>query len=234
PAPSANISQAYTNPDGISRGGCTYCGFCARFGCMVGAKAQPSSLLLPIIQKRQNVSVRTGAWVRRILLVPAPKSAARGVSYVDAAGQEVFQPASLVFLASWTFNNTRLLLLSGIGEPYHPATGRGTLGSNLTHQVTVPSATAGFAGEHLAYKTNLMDLDPVYKDALGDPLLRLTMDWRDNERKMVGFATPIAVDLARAMGARQINPFPGLGSYDATRYNSTHVQGRSEEHTSEL
>src|SRR5207253_6630028 len=89
---------------------------------MVGAKAQPSSLLLPIIQKRQNVSVRTGAWVRRILLDPAPKSAARGVSYVDAAGQEVFQPASLVFLASWTFNNTRLLLLSGIGEPYHPAT----------------------------------------------------------------------------------------------------------------
>src|SRR2546429_1687870 len=54
------------------------------------------------------------------------------------------------------------------------------------------------------------DLDPVYKDALGDPLLRLTLDWRDNERKMVGFATPIAVDLARAMGARQINPFPGL------------------------
>src|SRR5207237_2539008 len=31
PAPSANISRAYSNPDGISRGGCTYCGFCARF-----------------------------------------------------------------------------------------------------------------------------------------------------------------------------------------------------------
>jgi gluconate 2-dehydrogenase alpha chain len=307
PAPSANISRAYTNPDGISRGACTYCGFCGRFGCMVGAKAQPTNLLLPVIAKRKNVSLRTGAWVRRILFDPPSKPAARGVSYVDTRGQEVFQPASLVFLASWTFNNTRLLLLSGIGEPYDAASGRGTVGSNLTHQVSVPSATAffdqplnrfmgsgsagflfsdydrddldrsslsflrggyfaargygfqpiaafgvlpnsvkatwgsdwkkaavfyydrtatiGFAGEHLAYRTNLMDLDPVYTDALGDPLLRLTLNWCDNERKMAKFATPIAVRVARAMGAREINPFPGLRSYDSTRYNSTHIQG---------
>jgi gluconate 2-dehydrogenase alpha chain len=307
PAPSANISRAYTNPDGISRGACTYCGFCGRFGCMVGAKAQPTNLLLPIIQKRKNVSLRTGAWVRRVLFDAGPKSTARGVTYVDVAGEEIFQPASLVFLASWTFNNTRLLLLSGIGDPYDPATGRGTVGSNLTHQVSVPSATAffdqplnrfmgsgsagflfsdfdrddldrsslnfirggyfaargygfqpiaafgvlpnsvkatwgsewkkaavfnydrtatiGFVGEHLAYKTNFMDLDPVYKDKLGDPLLRLTLDWRDNERKMADFATPKAVEVARAMGAREIKPFVGLRSYDSTRYNSTHIQG---------
>jgi gluconate 2-dehydrogenase alpha chain len=274
---------------------------------MVGAKAQPTNLLLPIIQKRKSVSLRTGAWVRRVLFEATPKSVARGVTYVDASGEEIFQPAALVFLASWTFNNTRLLLLSGIGEPYDPATGRGTVGSNLTHQVSFGAATAffdqplnrfmgsgsagilfsdfdrddlnrsslnfirggyfaargygfqpigafgvlpnsikatwgsewkkasvsyydrtatiGFAGEHLAYKTNFMDLDPVYKDALGDPLLRLTLDWRDNERKMVEFATPKAVEVARGMGAREINPFPGLRSYDAVHYNSTHIQG---------
>lgn len=307
PAPSANISQSYTNPDGISRGGCTYCGFCGRFGCMVGAKAQPTNLLLPIIKKRKNVSLRTGTWVRRILFDSTPTPNARGVTYIDTAREEVFQPASLVFLASWTFNNTRLLLLSGIGEPYDPAARRGTVGSNLTHQVSVGAATAffdqplnrfmgsgsagilfsdfdrddldrsslnfirggyfaargygfqpigafgvlpnsikatwglewkkasvsyydrtatiGFSGEHLAYKTNFMDLDPTYKDALGDPLLRLSLDWRDNERKMVEFATPKAVEVARAMGAREINAFPGLRSYDATHYNSTHIQG---------
>lgn len=306
PAPSANISRPYTNPDGISRGGCTYCGFCARFGCMVNAKAQPTNLLLPILQKRKNVLLRTGAWVRRVSFDSASK-VVRGVSYIDPAGEEVFQPASLVFLASWTFNNTRLLLLSGIGEPYDPATGRGTVGSNLTHQVSVPSATAFFdqplnrfmgsgsagfmfsdfdrddldrsslnfvrggyfaargfgfqpianfgvlpssvkakwgsewkkaavsyydrtgtiifTGEHLAYKSNYMDLDPVYKDKLGDPLLRLTLDWRDNEREMVDFATGKAVEVARAMGAKEINPFPGLRSYDTARYQSTHVQG---------
>jgi gluconate 2-dehydrogenase alpha chain len=318
PVPSATLSQSYTNPDGISRGGCTYCGFCGRFGCMVGAKAQPTSLLLPIIQKRKNVVLRTGAWVRRILYDSSSKQNARGVTYVDASGEEIFQPASIVFLASWTFNNTRLLLLSGIGEPYDPATGRGTVGSNLTHQVSTNAATlffeqplnrfmgsgsAGFfvsdfdgdvfdhsslpflrggtfaarcygyqpianfgvvphsvkalwgsewkkaavhyydrtgaiffSGEHFAYKGHCMDLDPRYKDKLGDPLLRLTLDWRDNERNMADFATTKAVEIARAMNAKEVSPFPGLRSYDTTRYQSTHVQGgtimgRSPEHS---
>ncbi len=306
PTPSANISQAYTNPDGIARGACTYCGFCGRFGCMVGAKAQPTNVLLPVIHKHKNIVIRTGVWVRRILFDPSsPK--ARGVSYIDAAGEEIFQPASLVFLSSWTFNNTRLLLLSRIGEPYDPATGRGTVGSNLTHQVSITAANAffekplnrfmgsgsagyfmsdfdgdvfdhssqpflrggclgvraygyqpigsfgllprsikaswgsewkkaavsyydrtsgvGFTGEHLAYKGNHMDLDPRYKDKLGDPLLRLTLDWRDNERRMTEFAATKAVELARAMGAKEIDAFKGLGSYDSTRYQTTHVQG---------
>ncbi len=299
PAPSATLSQAYTNPDGISRGGCTYCGFCGRFGCMVGAKAQPTTLLLPIIQKRKNVVLRTGAWVRRILFDSAPKSTARGVTYVDATGEEVFQPASLLFLSSWTFNNTRLLLLSGIGESYDPSTGRGTVGNNPTHQIATNAATAffdqplnrfmgsgsaamfisdfdgdvfdrgtlpflrggtfgargygfqpianfgvvprsvkptwgsewkkaavdyydrtaviGFTGEHFAYKSNFMDLDPTYKDTLGDPLLRLTLDWRDNERRMA--------DFARAMNAKEINPSAALRRSDSTRYQTTHVQG---------
>jgi gluconate 2-dehydrogenase alpha chain len=306
-APSATISQAYTNPDGISRGGCTYCGFCGRFGCMVGAKAQPTNLLLPIIQKRKNVVLRKSAWVRRILFDSGPKSEARGVTYVDASGEELFQPASLVFLSSWTFNNTRLLLLSRIGEPYNPVSGRGTVGTNLTHQISVPAAagffreplnrfmgsgSAGtlvsdfdgdvfdrgtlpflrggyfaaraygfqpiasfgvlprsvkvtwgsewkkssisyydrtgvitFTGEHLAYKGNFMDLDPTYKDKLGDPLLRLTLNWRDNERKMTDFAAAKAIELTRAMNAEQMDPFSGLGNYDTTRYQSTHVQG---------
>ena len=33
PQPSANMSQAYTNPLGAQLGPCTYCGFCERFGC---------------------------------------------------------------------------------------------------------------------------------------------------------------------------------------------------------
>lgn len=31
--PSANLSENYTNPDGIARGACQYCAFCERFGC---------------------------------------------------------------------------------------------------------------------------------------------------------------------------------------------------------
>jgi gluconate 2-dehydrogenase alpha chain len=36
---------------------------------------------------------------------------------------------------------------------------------------------------------------------------------------------PKAVEIARAMGATAVTPFGGLGRYDATRYQSTHVQG---------
>src|SRR5690349_21547238 len=51
------------------------------------------------------------------------------------SGQEFFQPAGTVVLASFTLNNTRLLALSKIGTPYDPVARKGTLGRNLTHQV---------------------------------------------------------------------------------------------------
>jgi len=308
PIPAATPSQAYTNLDGITRPPCVYCGYCERYGCMIGAKAQPSNLLLPLIERKKNISIRTGASVKRIVHEGAGSGAkVRGVNYVNAAGEEFFQPAEIVFLASWTLNNTKLLLLSEIGEPYDPATGKGTLGRNLTHQVNFAAATAFFdkplnrfmgsgasgvlmsdfdgdnfdhgpldflrggllearntgahpiaefgevppsiktrwgsewkkaaveyfdrtgritvSGEHLAYKGNYMDLDPTYKDRYGDPLLRLTLDWRENERKMGDFLTQKAVELAKAMGAKEVHAFPGLRKYDARRYQSTHVQG---------
>jgi gluconate 2-dehydrogenase alpha chain len=308
PVPAATTGTLYTNPDGVTRPGCAYCGFCENFGCMIGAKSQPTNTLLPVIAKRKNVSIRSNATVRRIVHEASSKgSKSRGVIYVAASGQEFFQPADLVFLSSWTLSNTRLLLLSGIGEPYNPATGRGTVGRNLTHQVMLNAATAFFAkplnrfmgsgasgfmfndldgdliehealpflrggafvgrsaralpigecdvlpksvaatwgsewkkailhyydrtgrvnfiGEHFAYKGNYMDLDPTYKDSLGDPLLRLTLDWRENERKMAEFAALRATEVAQAMGAKEISTFKGLKSYDATRYQSSHIQG---------
>jgi gluconate 2-dehydrogenase alpha chain len=306
--PAATTSRSYTNPDGVSRAGCTYCGFCETFGCMIGAKAQPTNVLLPVIAKRKNVSIRTGAWVRRIVHdSPEHDRRARGVTYIDSNGEEIFQPAELIILASWTLNNTRLLLLSGIGKAYDPATGEGALGRNLTHQLVFPAATAffekplnrfmgsgasgmmlsdldgdvfdhsklsflcggtlgarsarslpisecgvvpksvkttwgsewkkaalhyydragriSFSGEHLAYKGNYMDLDPVYKDHFGDSLLRLTLDWRENERKMAEYVIAKAVEIAREMGAKEVTPFSGLRRYDATRYQSSHIQG---------
>ena len=59
---------------------------------------------------------------------------ATGVTYIDARGSEVEQPASIVVLATYCFNNTRLLLLSGIGKPYDPQSGRGVVGRNYSYQ----------------------------------------------------------------------------------------------------
>ena len=36
-----------------------------------------------------------------------------------------------------------------------------------------------------AYRQNYADLDPTYRDAFGDPLLRITFNFTDNERNMV-------------------------------------------------
>jgi gluconate 2-dehydrogenase alpha chain len=58
-----------------------------------------------------------------------------GVEYTDHTGREFFQPATTVVLSTYTLNNVRLLYLSKIGVPHDPATGKGTLGKNLTHQV---------------------------------------------------------------------------------------------------
>jgi len=132
PHPAANASEAYRNPDGIARPGCAYCGYCERFGCMIGAKAQPTNTLLPVLARRQTFTMRTGCWVRRVV---HKDGRATGVQYVDAKGQEVFQPADAVVLATFTLNNVRLLALSKIGTPYDPITAKGTLGKNLTHQV---------------------------------------------------------------------------------------------------
>ncbi len=132
PTPAANLSQDFTNPDGVSRVGCAYCGYCSRFGCMIGAKSQPSNTLMPVLRKHKSFQLRTGNWVRRIV---HENGRATGVQFTDANGEEFFQPAETVILASFTLNNNRLLHLSKIGTPYDPAVGKGTLGRNLTHQV---------------------------------------------------------------------------------------------------
>src|SRR5271154_4104160 len=129
PVPTATLSQNYTNPDGVSRAACTYCGYCTRYGCMIGAKAQPTNVLMPVLLKRKNFTLRTGCSVRRVV---HRNGKAEGLSYQDASGAEMIQPASIVILASWTLNNARLLMLSKVGEAYDPATGKGTTGKNLT------------------------------------------------------------------------------------------------------
>jgi len=132
PSPGATISQTYRNPDGVTRPGCEYCGHCQRFGCMIGAKAQPSNTLMPVLAKRSKFQLHTGSWVRR---VDHKDGRATGIRFMNNDGQEFFQPASIVVLASFTLNNVRLLSLSKIGTPYDPVTRRGTLGSHLTQQV---------------------------------------------------------------------------------------------------
>ena len=65
----------------------------------------------------------------------------------------------------------------------------------------------------------------MYKDQTGDPLHRRTLDWRENDRKMIEYMTAKGVEMARALGVKEFNAYPGYSDYDVTRYQSTPVKG---------
>ena len=133
PTPSANASAAYTNPLGLTMGPCTYCGFCERFGCANYSKASPQVNVLPVLMRRPNFEARTECEVLKINLDAAGKRAT-GVTYVDTSGEEWEQPGDLVICCAFSLFNVRMLLLSGIGKPYDPATNEGVVGRNYSYQ----------------------------------------------------------------------------------------------------
>ena len=127
PVPAAQASQPYTNPYGVSMGECVYCGFCMNYGCEVSAKSVPQTTTLPAALDSGNFEVRTNAAVIRI---NTSGNRATGVTYIDGQGREMEQPADIVALAAFTWSNSQLLMVSGIGEPYDPGTGTGLVGKN--------------------------------------------------------------------------------------------------------
>lgn len=139
--PSANLSEFYTNPDGAQITACQYCGFCERFGCEYGAKTSPEITVVPTARKTGNFEIKFQANVVEVL---KSGNKVKGVRYVDTlSGEEFIQPAEIVVLTSYVFNNTKLLMVSKIGEQYNPDTGKGTLGRNYCYQI-LPGATGFF------------------------------------------------------------------------------------------
>ena len=307
PQAAANASRAYTNPHGAQLGPCNFCGFCERYGCYMYAKAAPQTTLLPSLMKRSNFELRTRSHVQRVNMSPDGKRAT-GVTYIDAQGNEVEQPADLVVLCAYQMHNVRLLLLSNIGKKYDPATGEGVVGrsyayqlnggaalhfdkdqpmnpfvgagasgnamddfdgDNFDHgplgfvggatincintggrpiqQLSLPAGTptwgagwkkaakenyvyqtsVGSQGSVMAYRDNYLDLDPTYKDAFGQPLLRMTFDWKDNDMAMTAFISTKVEQIAKAMGPKHISMgFKKKGDhYDVRPYQSTHNTG---------
>jgi len=306
PVPAANASQPYTNLYGVRMGGCTYCGFCERFGCYNNSKASPQACIHPVLMPKPNFELRTGAHVTKILLSHDGKMAT-GVLYVDADGREIEQPADLIICGAYGLHNVQLLLNSGIGEPYDHSTGKGNVGRNYCYQtmggvsvffdkeIMDPFVGAGALGQavsdwqtaafdhsqhgfiggaylatwqtggrpinqsmipsdapkwgggwkqalkthynsslsisahgsSMAYRDCFLDLDPTYKDVFGQPLLRMTFDWHDNEKRMSAFVTDKAAEIAAAMdpAPSKIEKKPRTGHYDIVPYQTTHNTG---------
>ncbi len=141
PVPTGANSRPYKNEYGAMINACVYCGYCQFFGCEMGAKASPQTAVLPALMQNKNFELRTLCNVVRVNL-DSEKKRAVSVTYVDSRGREFEQPADLVLLTSYVLNNTRLMLLSGIGKPYDPVANTGVVGRNYAYQT--PSSVTLF------------------------------------------------------------------------------------------
>jgi gluconate 2-dehydrogenase alpha chain len=284
PVPAGNTSGAYTNPLGIHMAPCTYCGYCEFFGCGNWSKSSPQACVLPALMQRKNFSLITEAEVMKVNLAPDGKTAT-GVVFVDAENEEWEQPADIVVISAYQFDNVRLMLLSGIGKRYDRDRGEGVVGRNYANQ-TISGALVFFEGQYLnpfigagalahsiddfngdnfdhadhdfigganalvhstngrpigmangvppgtprwgsawkkAYKDSyqnfnsiycqghsnphrdvFVDLDPTYKDRFGRPLLRVTFDWNENDKRAARFMADRSMEIGKAMGAKTV------------------------------
>ena len=73
----------------------------------------------------------------------------------------------------------------------------------------------------LPYRGNYLDLDPLVKDKLGFPVIRITAELRDNEKRIAAFTQERMEEWYRAAGAVQIVR-TGLGTAMGP---STHAYG---------
>ncbi|MGI4812734.1 MAG: GMC oxidoreductase [Janthinobacterium lividum] len=80
-------------------------------------------------------------------------------------------------------------------------------------------------GEILPSAQRYLDLDPLYRDAHGDPLLRLNFDWQENDRRLVAFHGGVASKILQEAGARLIEPGSLPTHYDTVTYQNSHASG---------
>jgi gluconate 2-dehydrogenase alpha chain len=295
PGPAAINSRSYQN-----RSGCMYHGFCNTGGCHVDAKNSTAVTTVPRAEATRRFKAVTGAVVTTIEV--DAQGRASGVTYVQDRA-EYFQPARVVLLASFAYENTRLLLLSRsrafpnglsnrhgqVGRHYFshhqgapvtalfpfnvgawyglPAQGvaiddwaddnfdHSSLdfigGANLwvmSDRRPIAASgmnTFGFAPSWgsqwkafirqnadrshssyiqkttLPYEDNYLDLDPVVKDPMGRPVVRITAEYKENERRIAAFSQDKMEEWYRAAGATAIARAPVGGAMGA----STHAYG---------
>ncbi len=137
PGPAAINSQTYQN-----RSGCVYHGFCSRGGCHVDAKSSTAVSTIPKAIETGRLTVVTQAHTTTIEVDGDGR--ATGVNYIKN-GEEYFQPADVVLLASYVYENVRMLLLSK-SDPYPNGLGnnRGQVGRHYLSHNTGAGVTALF------------------------------------------------------------------------------------------
>jgi gluconate 2-dehydrogenase alpha chain len=84
----------------------------------------------------------------------------------------------------------------------------------------------GTSGSVMSNRYNYYDLDPTYKNAFGQPLMRMTFDYKANEHKMGKHAADIVNALAKSMNPTRMSPATArTDPWTVVPYQSTHNTG---------
>jgi gluconate 2-dehydrogenase alpha chain len=83
----------------------------------------------------------------------------------------------------------------------------------------------GGSGSVMANRWNYYDLDPTYRNAFGQPLMRMTFDYKENELKMGRHAAQTINELAKSMNPTTFNAASVRESWSVVPYQSTHNTG---------
>ena len=83
----------------------------------------------------------------------------------------------------------------------------------------------GQSGSVMANRYNCYDLDPTYKNAFGQPLMRMTFDYTENELKMGRVAADLINQVAKSMNPTRMNAASVRQSWSVVPYQSTHNTG---------
>jgi gluconate 2-dehydrogenase alpha chain len=144
----------YPGPAGIrtkvyrGKPACTYCGFCGWTGCYTNAKVQTNVDYIPLAEKTKNLTIVPLAHALSVEV--DNQGRASGVVYLKNR-REYFQPARVVLLAGYTYENVRLLLLSrSRAYPNGLSNNHGQVGKHyIAHGLGSAGATGWFPGRRL-------------------------------------------------------------------------------------
>jgi gluconate 2-dehydrogenase alpha chain len=108
------------------------------------------------------------------------------------------------------------------GTPHWGSGWKAAVKKHYRHSTTITTQ-----GTVMPYRDSYLSLDPTYRDSNGNPLLRITFDWHDNEYKIAAFAAARSQEIAKAMKGDSITTayFKQGDHYDTRVYQSTHTTG---------
>lgn len=89
------------------------------------------------------------------------------------------------------------------------------------------SMSIGSHGSNMAYRDCCLDLDPTYRNKYGQPMLRMTFDWKPNDIRMTQFMRGKIEAIAQSMNPTHwASGYKGEGAhYDVRPYQTTHNVG---------